>query len=180
MNLMGDLRYVTEGDVARFGSAEARAAAFAADGPLGARLLTLPIAAVVDGVAYAHGGITPAYARSGLDAMNRLVPAVLSGEAPASAIGEDSPLWFRGYLRTPEHQACPPLDEALLALGAERMVVGHTTQRSGQVASRCNGRLLGIDTGIAAHYGGNAAMVEFRSGDAWAIYPGGQVDLPDP
>ncbi|MCK6525166.1 metallophosphatase, partial [Myxococcota bacterium] len=60
------------------------------------------------------------------------------------------------------------------------MVVGHTTQRSGEVATRCGGALLGIDTGISSHYGGHLAAVELKKGDAWAIYPTGPKDLQDP
>jgi hypothetical protein len=61
------------------------------------------------------------------------------------------------------------------------MVVGHTTQRSGEVAVRCNGALLGIDTGISDHYGAHLAAIELRGGvDAWALYPDGPEDLPDP
>jgi hypothetical protein len=65
-------------------------------------------------------------------------------------------------------------------LGAQRMVVGHTTQRSGAVASRCGGRLLGIDTGISSHYGAQLSAVEIIDGDAVAIYPDKRFDLPDP
>ena len=69
---------------------------------------------------------------------------------------------------------------ALTALGARRMVIGHTTQESGQIAVRCGGALLGIDTGISAHYGGHHAAVELTGDDARAIYATGTVDLPDP
>jgi hypothetical protein len=72
------------------------------------------------------------------------------------------------------------LADALEDLGAVRMVVGHTTQRTGRVAVRCDGALLGIDTGISAHYGGNLAAVQIDGGNAMALYPSGPVDLPDP
>ena len=76
--------------------------------------------------------------------------------------------------------ACEELTRALTAMSASRMVVGHTTQRTGRIASRCGGALLGIDTGISAHYGGHHSAVQIRAGDATAIYPTGTEDLPDP
>lgn len=79
-----------------------------------------------------------------------------------------------------ESLACQELEAALIQLDARRMVVGHTTQRTGRVAVRCGGALLGIDTGISRHYGGHRSALELRAGDARAIYPTGTQDLPDP
>ena len=173
MNLVGDWRYVSPADVEGFGGAEARAAALGADGDLGAWLRTLDMVAVVDRVVFVHGGVDPEHAKLGVEGINGLL-------GTAEAMASTSPIWFRGYLQDPEPEACKMLEEALVALAAERMVVGHTTQKSGEIAHRCNGRLLGIDTGISAHYGQNLAAVEIVQGDARAIYPYGTVDLPDP
>lgn len=180
MNLSGDLRYVHPDDVAGFGGAEARQASLAADGELGAWLRTLGVVAVVDGVAFAHGGITPQAAESGLAFWNEQVPGLRFGDRSSALNDPASPIWYRGYLQDPEAEACQTVSRALTALSAERMVVGHTTQDSGRIAVRCDGRIVGIDTGISAHYGGHLAAVEFRGGDAWALYPSGPVDLPDP
>lgn len=180
MNLMGDWRYVSEGDLADFGGEAPRREAFAETGALGKYLRGLGIVAVVDGTVFVHGGVTPQYAALGEAGLNGLVPAVLSGSAPPDALGDDSPIWFRGYLQSDDPAVCAELSKALRALKARRMVVGHTTQRSGEVASRCGGALLGIDTGISSHYGGHLAAVELKKGDAWAIYPTGAIDLQDP
>ncbi|MBK7761142.1 MAG: metallophosphoesterase [Deltaproteobacteria bacterium] len=180
MNLMGDWRYVSEGDLADFGGEAPRREAFAEGGALGKYLRGLGIVAVVDGTAFVHGGITPQYAALGEAGLNGLVPAVLSGSAPPDALGDDSPIWFRGYLQGEDPAICADLTKALRSLKARRMVVGHTTQRTGKVATRCGGALLGIDTGISSHYGGHLAAVELKKGDAWAIYPTGAEDLQDP
>ena len=60
------------------------------------------------------------------------------------------------------------------------MVVGHTTRSDGKVESRCGGRLLVIDIGIADHYGANLGAIELTDDDARALYPSGTVDLVDP
>ena len=180
MNLMGDLRYVDPGDTAAFGGPAARAHAFSEKGAVGQRLRELGNVARVDGTVFCHGGVTPQYASMGIEGINALAASTIAGEVPASAMGSESPIWFRGYVTEPEEQACPLLAEALGTLGAERMVVGHTTQRTGRVLSRCQGRLLVIDVGIADHYGGHLAAVELVEGDARALYVEGPQDLPDP
>lgn len=177
MNLTGDWRYVSTGDLAGYGGRAGREAAFGPLGEDGAWLRTLPVVAVVEGTVFVHGGVTPARAALGVEALNREVPRVLAGTLVADP---ESPTWYRGYLQEPEPLACANLERALVALGARRMVVGHTTQRSGDVAVRCGGRLLGIDTGISDAYGGHLNALELRGGDARALTPAGPVDLPDP
>ena len=182
MNLTGDWRYVSPEDVADFGDEAARRAAFSAEGALGAWLLSRDAVAVVGGVVFVHGGVSAATARAAAGAVGRpaWVREALAGRAPEEVLGPEGPLWYRGYLQAPEAVACAELAGVLEALGAERMVVGHTTQRTGRVAARCGGRLLGIDTGISRHYGGHLAAVELVGRDAAALYPEGREDLPDP
>ena len=74
----------------------------------------------------------------------------------------------------------PTLGQSLAALDAKRMVVGHTTQSSGRILSRCGGRLLVIDIGISDHYGAHLGALELTNDDARALYPEGPVDLEDP
>ena len=172
MNLVGDWRYVSEGDLADYGgSVEVRQEAFGPQGEEGTWLRKHGVVAVVDRVAYAHGGITAEWARKGVDAINA---------TPYTQLGTDSPIWYRGFITDPEPTICRALEDSLVELSADRMVVGHTTQKSGRILSRCQGRILGIDTGISSHYGGNLAALELRSGDAWALYAAGPEDLPDP
>lgn len=180
MNLTGDLRYVSPQDVEDFGTAEARAAAFSEQGALGAWLLQRDAVARVGDVVYVHGGVSERFADRGVDGLAEQVRAALHGQASPEVLGEEGPLWYRGYLQAPEPLACAELGRALQALGARRMVVGHTTQRSGRVAARCGGQLLGIDTGISRHYGAQLAAVELIDGDARVLYPSGAEDLPDP
>ncbi len=178
MNLGGDWRYVSPEDVADFGDLAGRQAAFSSTGSLGAWLRERPMVAQVGDTVFVHGGVTARFAELGISGMNTLASGVVQGTLPGNQLGEDSPIWYRGYLQG--SGACGELDSALKALGAERMVVGHTTQRTGRIAVGCGGRVLGIDTGISAHYGSHVSAVEFRSGDAWALYLGGAEDVPDP
>ncbi len=179
MNLQGDLRYVHPGDFDTFGGKDARSKAFSAQGDYGRRMATMNIAATAGDAVFVHGGIRPEWAAGGLDALNERGRKGYF-DSGAAIIGETGPLWYRGYANNDESTACVTLRDALDKLGVKRMVVGHTTQRTGKIATRCGGRLHLIDVGIAAHYGGNLAAWEWSKGDARAIYPSGPVDLEDP
>ncbi|MFT4623429.1 MAG: 3',5'-cyclic AMP phosphodiesterase CpdA [Myxococcota bacterium] len=181
MNLLGDWRYVSAEDLLGFGGEAARREALGATGEYGQWLRGRDTVALIDGTVFVHGGVTPAFAKHGVDAMNAAVrDAVIAGDRSAQVIGADGPLWYRGYVQDPPSDACPRLDQALASLGAQRMVVGHTTRRNGRVEVRCGGRLTVIDTGISAHYGGHLAAWVADSGDAAVLYPSGRVDLEDP
>lgn len=183
MNLQGDWRYVAPGDVEAFGGQRARAQAFARDGSYGALLATLPVVAMVDDTVFTHGGLTEPFAELGVDAINALARRHYfdpPGPTGHPIHGPTGPTWYRGYVTDDPASACPALARALGALGARRMVVGHTTQRDGHVASRCDGALAVIDVGISGAYGGNLAVWELTDDDARALTPEGPVDLPDP
>jgi len=81
----------------------------------------------------------------------------------ASVHSRNSPIWYRGTV------GCGPLIEedkltaALDALGATRVVIGHTTTLTRQVLERMDGRVIQIDTGMlnsAYHGSGNALIIE--------------------
>jgi len=180
MNLRGDWRYVSPADVAEFGGVKARQAALLPAGDVGAWLRGRDSAVQIDNVVFVHGGLRPQWAAMGVDAISNGVRSALLRQSSPTILGEEGPLWYRGYLLEPEPLACAELSQALTALGARRMVVGHTTQDSGKIISRCGGQLLGIDTGISTYYGRHIAALDLVDGDARALYPSGPEDLPDP
>ncbi len=177
MNAQGDFRYVTEGgfqDFAEYARAGAgsrgvrgRTAAFAPGGPIARRLAAHATAIRVGDTVFVHGGITPSAARLGLDRINEDMRAFLSGAGPLarSLSGEDSPVWHRGYALEESDAVCAELVRALEALGARRMVVGHTVQPSG-ITSGCGDRVHRIAVGLAAHYGGPTEVLEIRGDHA--------------
>ena len=171
MNLTGDWRYVSPADLDGYGGEAARKAAFAPSGEDGAWLVQRDAVAKVGGTVFVHGGVDANWARLHVRGINAAVRGALLHQAPPTVLGPDGPLWNRAYLLSDPVVACEELDRALQELGAERMVVGHTTQESGRVAERCGGRLLGIDTGISAHYGSHTAAIEITAAGARPLYP---------
>ncbi|MCA9569560.1 MAG: metallophosphoesterase [Myxococcales bacterium] len=183
MNLQGDWRYVSEGDLADFGSREARKAAFAEGGEYGRWLTQLPVVAKVGSTVFAHGGITDTFAELGVDGLNALARQhYLDTPGPLGhpIHGDAGPTWYRGYAQDSEATACPILERALATLGATRMVVGHTAQRTGEPLVRCGGRFTVIDIGISAAYGYHPGAWELLGDDARMLLSTGPRDLPDP
>ncbi len=72
--------------------------------------------------------------------------------------GSESPQWTRLYSSDPDSVACGVLEEALTALEAKRIVMGHT--RQDEIASACGLSAWRIDVGMAAYYGGSVEVLE--------------------
>jgi len=99
-------------------------------------------------------------------------PDVLDAVARARRLGQsdlfdtDGPLWYRGSVSCGGLIEEYRLDAALEAIGADRVVVGHTPTPNRKVLQRFDGRLIEIDTGMLNFYyrgSGNALVLE---GDA--------------
>lgn len=151
--------------------------AWAPNGELGRWVLRNPAVALIDGTLFVHGGVGASYARLTINEINRRAALALAARdsAPAAIINDPlGPLWYRGLVQrggVPAAQADAAieaeLEQVLRAYGARRIVVGHTPILSG-IAIRHGGRLIGIDTGIAAPYGGARTWLEIVGGNAVA------------
>ena len=182
MNVQGDFRYVTPGGLTAFEgvrppsplasgappSYAERAAAFLPGGAYALELAERDVVAVVGDSVFVHGGLLPAHLRYGIDRINREAREWMKGgvrAAPDAVGGEAAPIWVRDYSLDPvAESACQALGEVLSALGAKRMVVGHTVQRSG-ISSACNDRVYRIDVGLSRYYGdGPIQVLEIEGG----------------
>jgi hypothetical protein len=111
-----------------------------------------------------HGGALPKHVAYGLDRLNAELAAFMRGQRPtppAAAVAEDGPVWTRAYSLEPGPAECAQLEEVLTAVGAKRMVVGHTVQAKG-ITSACDERVFRIDVGMARFYGGPVQVLEIR------------------
>lgn len=141
--------------------------AWAPSGELGKWAATLPAVAKVGDSIFVHGGISANYALVPIVEINRRVRMALQAgdQSPESIIGdENGPLWYRGLITRAGSPAGRPTIEneltvALQAMGAKRIVVGHTPTLKG-VTILYGGRLVQIDTGISKHYGGPLGWLE--------------------
>ncbi|KAJ6623944.1 Metallo-dependent phosphatase-like protein [Mycena sp. CBHHK59/15] len=65
----------------------------------------------------------------------------------------NGPFWYRGWATDSEEKACVDVDKVLARTGTRRMIMGHTPDFN-NIVSRCNGKIIIIDTGISHAYGG--------------------------
>ena len=184
MNVQFDFRYVTEGGLRDFAAvpgatlldphivnvpepAKPRAAAFAPGAPYAKRLARRDTIALIGDTLFVHGGVLPKHVKYGLARINREISEWMNGERPSPpgiATAEDGPIWARRYSAAPDTEDCKVLGEALSAVSARRMVVGHTVQRGG-ITSACDNRVWRIDVGLSRYYGGETEVLEIV-GDA--------------
>ncbi|KZV88888.1 Metallo-dependent phosphatase [Exidia glandulosa HHB12029] len=89
-------------------------------------------------------------------------PAEASPGLPATATPEevelyspDGPLWYRGWALDgwdengeDDSTICPDVDNVLAQIGSRRMIMGHTPLFT-EITTRCEGKVVIIDTGIS-------------------------------
>jgi len=199
MNIMGDLRYVSQGDVEQFGGADQRARAWAPQGWLGSHLRQLPVAQVVGKVLFVHAGVLPDIlkhesveklniafraALAHVDASKK--EALVDNQMIVSAdddklLGDEGPVWARDYAMRDSAGICALAKEVLSQVGALRMVVGHTIQSDFHVHTHCSGHVVLGDTAVSKVYGGEMSFQEHDGNGGVTIYypgTGDRVVLP--
>lgn len=151
------------------------------DGEYGAMVMDNPVVLRIDETLFLHGGLSAKYCALSLEAMTDRAHDEMANynyAEPGMIEDEYGPLWYRGLATGNEVQLAPMLDAVLERYGAKRVVVGHTPTQ-GIVWPRFDGKVILNDVGLAAHYGGHFAFLEFRDGEAIAHYrDGNSVPLP--
>ncbi len=99
------------------------------------------------------------------------------------SVATDGPLWFRGYDQWSDAEGSSQVDKVLQSFKADRVVVGHTVQKGGNIRSRFGGKVFLIDTGMLSSYypGGRASALEIQNNVTFtAKYMDQQVVLVEP
>lgn len=82
----------------------------------------------------------------------------------------DGPLWYRGNVGCSERVEADKLDSVLQAIGASRVVIGHTPTPGRLVLQRMGGRIIEIDTGMFNdYYGGSANVLTIDSSGTFVV-----------
>lgn len=130
---------------------------------------------------YDHEKIVEAYMPP-LDVSQEVLDAVAVvrklGDAPV--LNSDGPLWYRGNIACSEIIEGHRLQASLDALGADRVVVGHTPTPTRKVLQRFGGRVIEVDTGMLNFYykgSGNALVME---GDELRVFNQSGTDPYEP
>ena len=141
-----------------------RGAALLPGGHYAKRLSGFPAVLQIGDTVFVHGGVTPHWAKYGIDQINEDVNKWFRGETaePVSTLGmdpgnfDDSVMMSRHF--STEDADCDMLGKSLRILDAKRMVVAHTVQQT--ITSKCDGRVWAIDTGMSRYYGGPIEVLE--------------------
>jgi hypothetical protein len=138
------------------------------------------VAIQINDTLFVHGGISGKYCQNSLKSMTDKAVGGLKAFNPGnSGILEDEygPLWYRGLSGEAPEAPLESVQAVLDSNKAARIVVGHTPT-GGIIWPRYDGRVIQIDTGISAVYGGHVAYLEITAEGLYAGYPGGKVKLP--
>jgi len=130
-------------------------------------------------ISFVHGGLAPTYPHltpypSAINTIARSLLHKLQSQTPqppphppnpypglpADATweedrmyGSDGPVWYRGWALESEKKVCSSVGGVLEKTGVRRMIMGHTPDFR-KIVSRCDGKIIIIDTGISHAYGG--------------------------
>jgi hypothetical protein len=165
-----------------------RQVAFGPDGDYGRWLRARDTVVKINGILFIHGGISPAVAALGCEGINDAVRGELK-ELPVDGARlstflmtrEDGPLWYRGLAVESEATIAGDLTSMLERMQARAIVVGHTVTSNFRIATRFDGRVVQIDTGMLGetfYPGGRASALEIQDGRFVAIYEDGREQLP--
>lgn len=175
MGLKGEEKFVMPAVIDAFGGVESWRESFSTTGRYGSVLAQLDTAVVRNRTLFVHAGLRPDFATTTVDEMNQQMRRVIAERQWNHAlVMNDGPLWTRSLIYPAMKGECGLVHGALSRLsdvnvrkGLEpvtRMVVGHTIQPNGAIASYCNGTLIAIDIAISQYMqgGGHLGFVEFR------------------
>ena len=130
---------------------------------------------------YAHPRILENYMPA-VDADAALMDAIAETRelADSDVHAPDGPLWYRGNVACCRLVEEERLEAALDAIGATRVVIGHTPTQGRRILQRFDGDIIEVDTGmLSERYGGsgNALIIE---GDRLAVVSEDSEEVTSP
>ena len=113
---------------------------------------------------YKHPAILEAFMPP-IDADVELLDSIAAAKAlnHSDVHESDGPLWYRGNAACGELIEADRLEATLAAIGAERVVIGHTPTYGRRIYQRFGGSVVEVDTGMYGDYyqgSGNAVIIE--------------------
>ena len=154
--------------------------AFAAGGKYGKWILGHNAVIRINDTLFLHGGIGPKYVTESIKGLNRAIESELRdfSKLPGGVnVDPEGPLWYRGLAQSPEADEEQHLEAALKAYGVKRIVIGHTVS-PGTIWPRFGGRVVMIDVGMAANYGGRMACLVIEDGVPYTLHRGHKIKFP--
>ncbi|ORC88018.1 serine/threonine protein phosphatase [Trypanosoma theileri] len=162
LNLQGQFYYVEPESMGGFLTKTLRKRAFEKNGEFGSFILeNFTVLHLEDSTVFVHAGLNEQVASMGVEAINKVTKqAVQDKDYRHPLLGSSGPLWTRQMIMDAMNGHCTNIQKMLLAIGAERIVVGHTPQRSGHVETYCDDSVIAVDVGLSKWMYGNLAALE--------------------
>jgi hypothetical protein len=173
MMMTGDLRYAHRGEIESFGGRQKLLEAYSPKGKYGKWILTHNTAIKINDILFVHGGISPRYAKRPLKEINRAVRSELAaGRKGQNTVIADpgGPLWYRGLAMNAGAALDALVKPALEFHKVKRIVIGHTPTK-GNIKVKGGGKVIQIDVGMCAYYGGPAACLLIEKGEFFDVRP---------
>jgi hypothetical protein len=134
----------------------------------------------IDRVLFVHGGINPHETLRPISQINDEIRQALAADAPQEenyAESEHGPLWYRGLALHDAETELEPLERMLEYYDADRIVIAHTPT-DGDIVARFEGRVIMVDVGLGAAYGGNTASAVIKGERVISVTSDGKAPLP--
>lgn len=166
MNLEGHVHYVHEDSMRRYGGKHEHTRMFAEDHEIGKFIRSMPIVHREMRTIFVHAGLSPTYAKEGVDGINKqAADAIHTKWYRSHLFGSRGPVWTRSVITDAESNQCDGVREVLALLDADRMVIGHTPQRGGHIETLCDDMLIAADVGMSRWMYGSLALLELTDVD---------------
>ena len=135
----------------------------------------------VNDLLFLHGGISPKYAKWTRAKINSRIREELEDfdKIPHGMVQDpEGPLWYRGLDQGPQSDDAMSthIGHVLEVQQAKHIVVGHTVFPT--IVPRFGARVITIDVGLSAVYGGPPAFLLEEGGKIYVMYRGTRVDFP--
>ena len=154
--------------------------AFSPEGKYGKWLRQKNAVLKINDVVFMHGGISPKYSAATVKSLNSIIHSELADFSKLDGgvtTDPEGPLWYRGLAEGPEDRGvAESLDAFLRNQQARHIVVGHTPQLA--ILPRFQGKVIVIDVGLSASFGGPPAFLSIEGGKYSAVHRGRNLDLP--
>ncbi|ESL11021.1 serine/threonine protein phosphatase [Trypanosoma rangeli SC58] len=162
LNLQQQFHYVHSESMGGFLTGTLRRRAFEHSGIFGSFLLDNFTVLYFDAeTLFVHAGLHERFASMGVDRLNKeTMQAIRMKDYRSPLLGAFGPLWTRKMIMDATNGRCENIRKMLSSMGAKRIVVGHTPQRSGHVELFCDDSVIAIDVGLSRWMYGNVAALE--------------------
>jgi|CZKE01.1.fsa_nt_gi hypothetical protein len=135
----------------------------------------------IDDSIFMHAGISPKYADSTRDEINRRVREELDDPAKRAdgmITTDEGPLWYRDLVTAPEDQAglAAHVDQVLKTQQAQHMIVGHSVGPA--ILPRFGGKVIAIDVGLSVYFKGPPEFLVIEGPRFFVICRSHRLDFP--